>query len=63
LDLPDARNRQAIDLKLAYTEFLALLIGDRNSQARSTAFHHTITPGLTLAQALGHLAIRQGVDS
>lgn len=28
LDSLEARNRQAIESKLAYTEFLALLIGD-----------------------------------
>jgi DNA replication protein DnaC len=111
LDSLDARNRQAIDSKLAYTEFLAMLIGDeiaRRDQRRFTArlrraqfrtsktleqFDFNRLPNLNralvhdlatgrylqehapvlivgpcgtgkshLAQALGHLAIRQGVD-
>lgn len=40
LDSLDARNRQAIDSKLAYTEFLALLIQDevaRREQKKSPA--------------------------
>jgi len=106
-----ARNRQAIDSKLAYTEFLALLIGDevarreqkkfslrlRRAQFRSTktleqfdferlpslngALVHDLATGRYLqenaavlivgpcgtgkshlAQALGHCAVRQGVD-
>jgi DNA replication protein DnaC len=111
LDSLEARNRQAIDSKLAYTEFLALLIGDevaRREQKkfalrlRRAAFRATKTleqfdfdrlPHLNrslvhdlatgrylaekapvlivgpcgtgkshLAQALGHCAVRQGVD-
>ena len=111
LDSIEARNRQAIDSKLAYTEFLALLIGDevaRREQKkfalrlRRAAFRATKTleqfdfdrlPHLNrslvhdlatgrylaekapvlivgpcgtgkshLAQALGHCAVRQGVD-
>ncbi len=111
LDSLEARNRQAIDSKLAYTEFLALLIQDeiarrdqkkfttrlRRASFRTTktldqfdfdrlpklnrALIHDLATGryLTehapvlivgqvgvdkshLAQALGHCAIRQGVD-
>jgi DNA replication protein DnaC len=111
LDSLEARNRQAIDSKLAYTEFLALLIQDeiaRRDQKKFTtrlrrasfrtsktldqfdfdrlpklnrALIHDLATGryLTehapvlivgqvgvgkshLAQALGHCAIRQGVD-
>lgn len=111
LDSLEARNRQAIESKLAYTEFLALLIGDevaRREQKkfalrlRRAAFRATKTleqfdferlPHLNrslvhdlatgrylterapvlivgpcgtgkshLAQALGHCAVRQGVD-
>jgi DNA replication protein DnaC len=111
LDSLEARNRQAIDSKLAYTEFLALLVEDevaRREQKkfqlrlRRAAFRTTKTleqfdferlPQLNralvhelatgrylsdrtpvlivgpcgtgkshLAQALGHCAIRQGVD-
>jgi len=111
LDSLEARNRQALDSKLAYTEFLALLIGDevaRREQKKFTmrlrraAFRATKTldqfdfdrlpkvnrtlvhdlatgrylsehaPVLIvgpcgtgkshLAQALGHCAVRQGVD-
>ena len=111
LDSLEARNRQAIDSKLAYTEFLALLIQDeiaRRDQKKFTtrlrrasfrtnktldqfdfdrlpklnrALVHDLATGryLTehapvlivgqvgvgkshLAQALGHCAIRQGVD-
>lgn len=111
LDSLEARNRQAIDSKLAYTEFLALLVEDevaRREQKkfqlrlRRAAFRVTKTleqfdferlPQLNralvhelatgryladrapvlivgpcgtgkshLAQALGHCAIRQGVD-
>ena len=111
LDSLEARNRQAIDAKLAYTEFLALLIEDevaRREQKKFTcrlrraAFRSNKTldqfdfdrlpqlnralvhelatgrylderapvlilaPGGTgkshLAQALGHCAVRQGVD-
>lgn len=111
LDSLDARNRQAIDSKLAYTEFLALLIQDevaRREQKkfalrlRRAAFRATKTfeqfdferlPNVNrsllhdlatgrymgerapvlivgpcgtgkshLAQALGHCAVRQGVD-
>jgi len=106
-----ARNRQAIEGKLAYTEFLAMLIGDeiarrennkftqrlRRAQFRSTktleqfdfarlpslnralihdlatgGYLHDKAPVLIvgpsgigkshLAQALGHCAVRQGVD-
>ena len=111
LDSLDARNRQAIEAKLAYTEFLAILMGDevarreqnsfstrlRRAQFRSTktleqfdferlpqlnrALVHDLATGRYvrecspvlivgpsgtgkshLAQALGHCAIRQGVD-
>jgi DNA replication protein DnaC len=111
LDSLDARNRQAIDSKLAYTEFLALLIADEVARRehkkfalrlRRAAFRATKTleqfdferlPQLNralvhelatgrylaerapvlivgpcgtgkshLAQALGHCAVRQGVD-
>jgi len=111
LDSLDARNRQALDSKLAYTEFLALLIEDevarreqkkftlrlrraafrasktleqfdfeRLPQLNRTLVHELATgrylgehvPVLIvgpcgtgkshLAQALGHCAIRQGVD-
>lgn len=111
LDSLDARNRQAIEAKLAYTEFLSLLIEDevarreqkkfqmrlRRATFRTTktleqfdferlpklnrALVHELATGryLTerapvlivgpcgtgkshLAQALGHCAIRQGVD-
>ena len=111
LDSLDSRNRQAIEAKLAYTEFLALLIGDEvarreqkkfDTRLRRAAFRTTKTleqfdfqrlPQLNralvhdiaagryldehapvlvvgpcgtgkshLAQALGHCAVRQGVD-
>jgi len=111
LDSLDSRNRQAIDGKLAYTEFLAMLIGDEvarreqkkfSLRLRRAAFRATKTfeqfdfdrlPKLNrglvhdlatgrylnerapilivgpcgtgkshLAQALGHCAVRQGVD-
>lgn len=111
LDSLEARNRQAIESKLAYTEFLAMLLGDevarrdqnrfgtrmRRAQFRSTktleqfdferlpqlnrALVHDLATGRYvrecapvlivgpsgtgkshLAQALGHCAIRQGVD-
>ena len=111
LDSLDARNRQAIDGKLAYTEFLALLVQDElarreqkkfATRLRRAAFRATKTlegfefdrlpstnralvhdlatgryihekaPVLIvgpcgtgkshLAQALGHCAVRQGVD-
>jgi DNA replication protein DnaC len=111
LDSLQARNRQAIDGKLAYTQFLALLIGDevarreskkfsmrlRRAQFRSNKtleqFDFDRLPRLNrqlvqdlasgrylqecapvlivgpsgvgkshLAQALGHCAVRQGVD-
>jgi DNA replication protein DnaC len=111
LDSLDSRNRQAIDGKLAYTEFLAMLIGDEvarreqkkfSLRLRRAAFRATKTfeqfdfdrlPQLNrglvhdlatgrylherapilivgpcgtgkshLAQALGHCAVRQGVD-
>lgn len=111
LDSLEARNRQAIDAKLAYTEFLAMLIGDeiarrdqkkfstrlRRAQFRATKtfeqFDFDRLPGLNralvhdlatgryvhecapvlivgpcgtgkshLAQALGHAAVRQGID-
>ena len=111
LDSLEARNRQAIDSKLAYTEFLALLIQDevarreqkkfalrlRRAAFRSTktfeqfdferlpnvnrALVHDLATGRYLAerapvlivgpcgtgkshlaQALGHCAVRQGVD-
>ena len=111
LDSLEARNRQAIDGQLAYTEFLAMLIGDeiarrenkkfsmrlRRAQFRTTKtleqFDFERLPKLNralindlatgrylqekapvlivgpsgtgkshLAQALGHCAVRQGVD-
>ena len=111
LDSLEARNRQAIDAKLAYTEFLALLIEDEvarreqkkfSTRLRRAAFRSNKTledfdferlPQLNralvhelatcryldekapvlivgpcgtgkshLAQALGHCAVRQGVD-
>ncbi len=111
LDSLDARNRQAIESKLAYTEFLAILMGDevarrehnkfstriRRAQFRSSktleqfdfqrlpqlnrALVHDLATGRYLrecspvlivgpsgtgkshlAQALGHCAVRQGVD-
>jgi DNA replication protein DnaC len=111
LDSLEARNRQAIDSKLAYTEFLALLVEDEvarreqkkfATRLRRAAFRTTKTldafefdrlPQLNralvhdlatgryieehapvlivgpcgtgkshLAQALGHAAVRQGVD-
>ncbi len=111
LDSLEARNRQAIDAKLAYTEFLGLLIGDEiarrehkkfDMRLRRAAFRTTKTldafeferlPQLNralvhdlatgryieehapvlivgpcgtgkshLAQALGHAAVRQGID-
>ena len=111
LDSLESRNRQAIESKLAYTEFLALLIGDevarrdqkkfssriRRAQFRTTktleqfdfdrlpqlnrALVHDLATGRYLqekapvlivgpcgtgkshlAQALGHCAVRQGVD-
>ena len=111
LDSLETRNRQAIDAKLAYTEFLALLIGDevarreqkkfalrlRRAAFRSTktlegfdferlpqlnrALVHDLATGRYLAdkspvlivgpcgtgkshlaQALGHCAVRAGVD-
>jgi DNA replication protein DnaC len=111
LDSLEARNRQAIEGKLAYTEFLAMLIGDevarreskkfsmrlRRAQFRTTktleqfdferlpklnrALVHDLATGRYLhekapvlivgpsgvgkshlAQALGHCAVRQGVD-
>jgi DNA replication protein DnaC len=111
LDSLEARNRQAIDSKLAYTEFLALLIQDevarreqkkfalrlRRAAFRATktldqfdferlpnvnrALVHDLATGRYmgerapvlivgpcgtgkshLAQALGHCAVRQGVD-
>jgi DNA replication protein DnaC len=111
LDSLEARNRQALDAKLAYTEFLALLIGDeiarreqkkfgsrlRRAQFRTTKtleqfdferlpqlnrtqvhdlatgrYLHEKAPVLIvgpcgtgkshLAQALGHCAVRQGID-
>lgn len=111
LDSLEARNRQALDAKLAYTEFLALLIGDeiarreqkkfgsrlRRAQFRTTKtleqfdferlpqLNRTLVHDLAtgrylqekapvlivgpcgtgkshLAQALGHCAVRQGID-
>jgi DNA replication protein DnaC len=111
LDSLEARNRQAIESKLAYTEFLAMLIGDEiarreqkkfSLRLRRATFRATKTleqfdfdrlPQLNraqvhdlatgrylderapvlivgpcgtgkshLAQALGHCAVRQGVD-
>ena len=111
LDSLDARNRQAMQGKLAYTEFLAMLVGDevarresrkfslrmRRAQFRTTKtleqfdferlpklnralinelaagrYLHEKAPVLIvgpagigkshLAQALGHCAVRQGMD-
>ena len=111
LDSLESRNRQAIQGKLAYTEFLAMLVGDevarregkkfsmrlRRAQFRATkkldqfdferlpklnrALVHDLATGRYLqekapvlivgpsgigkshlAQALGHCAVRQGVD-
>lgn len=111
LDSLEARNRQAVQGKLAYTDFLAMLIGDevarrenkkfdlrlRRAQFRTTktleqfdferlpklnrALVHDLATGRYLqekapvlmvgpsgigkshlAQALGHCAVRQGVD-
>jgi DNA replication protein DnaC len=111
LDSLDTRNRQAIDQKLAYTEFLAVLISDEvarreqkklnlrlrranfRSQKTLEQFDFEFNPGINraliqdlatgqyirekvavliagpcgtgkshLAQALGHQAVRQGVD-
>jgi DNA replication protein DnaC len=111
LDSLEARNRQAIDSQLAYTDFLALLVSDevarreqkkfslrlRRAQFRTTktldqfdferlpqlnrALVHDLATGRYLqerapvlivgpcgtgkshlAQALGHCAVRQGVD-
>ena len=111
LDSLESRNRQAIEGKLAYTEFLAMLIGDevarrenkkfdmrlRRAQFRTTKtleqfdferlprlnralvydlatgrYLHEKAPVLIvgpsgigkshLAQALGHCAVRQGID-
>jgi len=111
LDSLEIRNRQAIEGKLAYTDFLAVLVGDeiarrenkkfymrlRRAQFRTTKsleqFDFARVPGLNralvsdlaagryiqekapvlivgpsgigkshLAQALGHCAVRQGVD-
>jgi DNA replication protein DnaC len=111
LDSLEARNRQAIDGKLAYTEFLALLIGDEVARREGKKFSmrlrraqfrtnktleqfdfdrlpklnrqlvHELASGRYmqekapvlivgpsgvgkshLAQALGHCAVRQGVD-
>jgi DNA replication protein DnaC len=111
LDSLDARNRQAIDGKLAYSEFLALLIGDEVARRESKKFSmrlrraqlrasktleqfdferlpklnrqlvHDLASGRYiderapvlivgpsgvgkshLAQALGHCAVRQGID-
>ena len=38
LDSLDARNRQAIDAKLAYTEFLALLVQDELARREQKKF-------------------------
>jgi DNA replication protein DnaC len=111
LDSLDSRNRQAIDQKLAYTEFLALLISDEvarreqkklnlrlrranfRSQKTLEQFDFEFNPSINraliqdlatgqylrervavliagpcgtgkshLAQALGHQAVRQGID-
>ena len=111
LDSLEARNRQAIDGKLAYTEFLALLVGDEVARRENKKFSmrlrraqfrtnktleqfdfdripklnrqlvHELASGRYLqekapvlivgpsgigkshlAQALGHCAVRQGVD-
>jgi len=111
LDSLEARNRQAIDGKLAYTEFLAMLIGDEVARRESKKFSmrlrraqfrasktleqfdferlpklnrqlvHELASGRYLqekapvlivgpsgigkshlAQALGHCAVRQGID-
>jgi len=38
LDSLDARNRQAIESKLAYTEFLAILMGDEVARREQNSF-------------------------
>ena len=105
LDSLDTRNRQAIDGKLAYTDFLAMLVGDEVARRESKKFSmrlrraqfrttktleqldferlpmlnralvhdlHEKAPVLIVgpsgigkshfSQALGHCAVRQGVD-
>ncbi len=73
LDTLEARNREAIDRKLAYTDFLTLLIQDeiarrdhRKLDARMRRANFRAGPCGTgkshLAQALGHAAARQGHD-
>ena len=39
LDSLESRNRQAIDAKLAYTEFLALLVGDEVARREQKKCH------------------------
>ena len=38
LDSLEARNRQAIESKLAYTEFLAILMGDEVARREQNSF-------------------------
>jgi DNA replication protein DnaC len=51
LDFLEVRNPQAVEQKLAYTDFLALLIVGPCGTSKSH-----------LAQALGHIAVRRGYD-
>ncbi|NBQ96401.1 MAG: ATP-binding protein, partial [Betaproteobacteria bacterium] len=39
LDSLEARNRQAIESKLAYTEFLAMLLGDEVARREQNSFN------------------------
>ncbi|WP_181426777.1 ATP-binding protein [Acidithiobacillus ferrooxidans] len=77
----EARNRQAVDGQLAYTEFLAMLLQDEVARRDQRKFDTLLATGRYLqeqapvlivgpcgtgkshlAQALGHCAIRQGMD-
>lgn len=55
LDSLEARNREAIDRKLAFTEFLSLLIHDevarRDNKKASFEFRVGVLPGQARAQA------------
>jgi len=68
LDSLEARNREAIAAKLAYPEFLALLIQELASSrfvdepANLPIAGPCGTGKSHLAQALGHCAVRQGHD-
>ena len=72
LDSLESRNRQAIDAKLAYTEFLALLIEDEaarreqkkyTSRLRRAAFRTgSLKPQLRRADR-GDIAARTGADN